>query len=111
MKKAGIVLMVIEVLVIVFGFITGKSVFLEFATSDRAGAALIAEALGYLLPGIIGLILYRKGKKKEAAAAEASAPAYTAPHATAAASGFCPKCGARVEADDAFCTNCGAKLK
>lgn len=109
MKKAGIVLMVIEVLVIVFGFITGKSVFLEFATSDRAGAALIAEALGYLSPGIIGLILYRKGKKKEAAA-EASAPAYTAPRAPAAASGFCPKCGARVEADDAFCTNCGAKL-
>lgn len=110
MKKAGIVLMVIEVLVIVFGFINGKSPLIDLVTSDRAGAALIFEALGYLLPGIIGLILYRKGKKKEAAA-EASAPAYTAPHATAAASGFCPKCGAKVEPGDAFCTNCGAKLK
>lgn len=33
----------------------------------------------------------------------------TAP-GSSAASGFCPKCGARVDPDDAFCQQCGTKL-
>ena len=49
-----------------------------------------------------------------AAAAGTSSPTY--PSATYASSvapsgGFCPKCGAQVDADDMFCANCGAKLR
>lgn len=129
MKKFGLVLIVVEIIAIVFGISRGDSPLIDLFTSDEAGISLIAKALGYLLPGIIGIVLYRKGKKKEAAAADTASPTgatstyassgsgatssySSASSASAAPAGrFCPKCGASVDADDAFCVNCGAKLK
>lgn len=119
MKKTGIVLVVLEVVVIIAGLAMKKSPLTDLFTSNEAGASLLFKALGYLSPGIIGLILMRKGSKKEREAAEAASASpistmgSSAPGASAAAGAerHCPSCGAKAEPDDVYCVNCGAKLR
>ena len=109
MKKAGIVLLVIQAVAVIAGFATHQSPITDLFTSDEAGAALIGKLIGYFIPAIVGIILLRKAAKKEreAAAEPSAAPASSASYAS---SGVCPKCGAKVEPDDMFCVNCGVKL-
>lgn len=106
MKKAGIVLLVIQAVAVIAGFATHQSPITDLFTSDEAGAALIGKLIGYFIPAIVGIILLRKAAKKER---EAAAEPSAAP-ASSASSGVCPKCGAKVEPDDMFCVNCGTKL-
>ena len=60
MKKIGIVLVVIEIIGIIGGFINGSLI--NMITNVR-NATDICELIGFLLPGIIGLILLLKAKK------------------------------------------------
>lgn len=79
---------------------------MTLVTSLLAAAAFAALGAGcWKLAAWLATQKYKK-LAAEAAKSIASAPA-TAP---APAGGFCPHCGAKVEAGDAFCTGCGAKL-
>lgn len=60
MKKVGIVLVCLQILVLVGGVANGT--LMGMLASGTAG---IFELIGYLLPGIIGLILINRAKKKE----------------------------------------------
>lgn len=60
MKKIGIVLIIVEVLALLMAFVQGKLGF--------SGAPIgrgIAELAGFLLPGIIGVVLIARANKKE----------------------------------------------
>ena len=59
MKKAGIVLICLQVLGVIGGIANGS---LESMLS--AGAGGIAQLIGFFLPGIIGVILLVRAKKK-----------------------------------------------
>lgn len=59
MRKVGIVLIVLQVLAILGGIASGSLV--GMLVSGPAG---LFELAGFLLPGIIGLILLNKAKKK-----------------------------------------------
>lgn len=97
MKKAGIALLVIQVVVLLSGFATENSIF-----SQISGGADLFKVIGYFTPGIIGLILYLKAQKKEEAEKTGKPRGGEV---------FCPKCGAAAEAGDAFCANCGSPIK
>lgn len=60
MKKVGIVLVCLQILVLIGGVANGT--LMGMLASGPAG---IFELIGYLLPGIIGLILINRAKKKE----------------------------------------------
>lgn len=60
MKKVGIVLVCLEILALIVGFANGTV--MEMVSTAPAG---LFELLGYLLPGIIGLILIQRAKNKE----------------------------------------------
>lgn len=61
MKKAGIVLIVLEILGIFMGLLRG-TIIEELSTGS--GISNIIFLIGYLLPGIIGIILVMKANKK-----------------------------------------------
>ena len=58
MKKAGIILIVLQVVALFGGFVGGSI----SMPSDFYG---VGEFLGFCLPGIIGIVLLIKSKKKE----------------------------------------------
>ena len=62
MKKIGIVLIVIEIIAI-FGGIVNGSIINMF--TNMQNVTDICEILGFLIPGIIGLILLLKAKKTD----------------------------------------------
>ena len=103
MKKVGIALIVIEAIAVVAGLAMHKSPIIDLFTSNEAGLALIFKVIGYLIPGIIGVILLVKANKQENAASAGAG-------ASAAGKGVCSKCGAKTEPGDVFCASCGAKL-
>ena len=57
MKKAGIILIVLQVFALVGGIVGGS-------LSIPANFYGVGELLGFCLPGIIGIVLLIKGKKK-----------------------------------------------
>lgn len=60
MRKAGIVLVILEVIALLMACVQGT---LNFSGVPIGTA--IAELIGFLLPGIIGVILIVKANKKE----------------------------------------------
>lgn len=60
MKKAGIVLVVVDVLALLMACVQGT---LNFSGAPIGTA--IAELVGFLLPGIIGVVLLVKANKKQ----------------------------------------------
>lgn len=103
MKKAGIVLLVLQVLVVFGGLASGNSVF-----AGVNGGADIFKLLGYFTPGIIGIILLAKAGKKSQDTEKNTANVGADTGKTAY---FCPKCGAKAEAGDEFCIRCGSAIK
>lgn len=61
MKKAGIILIVVEILGILGGLINGSFVDM-FANMNGVGD--ICEIVGFLSPGAVGIILLLKAKKR-----------------------------------------------
>jgi len=59
-KKIGIILLVVQVIAILGGMTNGSVETMLAADSITEGA----ELLGFCLPGIIGIILLIRGKKK-----------------------------------------------
>lgn len=109
MKKAGIVLIVLQVLAVLGGTASGNAPFLNIG-----GAADIFKLLGYFAPGIIGVILMiRAGRKEKSGKEEPVRPAAASPSGTAPSGkpGFCSKCGKSSDPGDAYCIYCGAPLK
>lgn len=60
MKKVGIVLVIIEIICLIAGIVSG-----ELAVRAETDSYWAAYYIGYLLPGIIGIILINKANKKK----------------------------------------------
>lgn len=62
MKKAGIVLIIIEAIAILMGIVTGT--FGEMLNNIGSGTGIM-ELIGYLMLGIVGVVLLLVGINKE----------------------------------------------
>lgn len=61
MKKAGVVLIIIQAVAVLSGIISGSFINMLKSCTNTMG---IITLIGFLLPGIIGIILFVKGNKK-----------------------------------------------
>lgn len=94
MKRAGKVLIVLQVIALIMGFASGSLI--EMLGSGSGG---LFEAVGYLVPGILGIILLSISKRKEIYEQDQRER-----H-----SSVCVKCGRQIPANEEFCLHCGAR--